>query len=394
MDARAIQSRPKIGIGELVDQAELAIEAVKQIRARMLSPTSAKAPPVFSAAQLGLLCGLDKNKLNYRLSRGGLPAGQMNGARREFTLAEARQWVKEFRREHLRPAEARAVTVAIGNFKGGVSKTTTCMTLAQGLSMRGHRVLVLDCDPQGSLTTLFGVLPDTDVAEEQTVARLVFDESATLEPAIQKTYWDGIDLVPACSSLFSMEFSLPARHMRDRSFKFWNVLNLGIEGVRDQYDVVLIDTAPALSYLTLNAFIAADGIVIPLPPNALDFASSAQFWTLFSDLAANLVEQSGLEKAYDFIHVLMARVDAADSATSVVQGWINRTYRDLVMPVEIPKTVVTSSSSAEFATVYDVSRYDGSQKTYRRARDAYDRVTDLIEDSIRTSWAQQLSAGV
>lgn len=369
------------------------MEAVKSIRTRMLAPTAVKAPPVFSSSQVAVLCGLDKNQFNYRLSKADLPAGAMRGTRREFTLAETHAWAREIRKAHLRPVGARAITIAVGNFKGGVSKTTTCMTLAQGLSLRGHKVLVIDCDPQGSLTTLFGILPDTEVEEEQTVARIIYDDEESLKPAIRSTYWDGIDLIPACSLLFNAEFMLPSRHIREKSFKFWNVLNLGLEELRDEYDVILIDTAPALSYLTVNAFIASEGMLVPLPPNALDFASSAQFWGLFSDLASNLVAREKLEKSFDFIHVLMARVDASDSATSVVQSWINATYGERVLPVEVPKTVVTSASSAEFGTVYDLSRYDGNQKTYRRARDAYDRVTDLVEESVEISWAHQLEEG-
>lgn len=385
----------KIQISDIVDQAERATQMVNQIRSRMLQPNAAKSAPVFTLTQLANLCGIDKGQVSYRVSKGDLPAGQLNekGSRREFTLEEARTWIRTYRAEHLRPEGARAVTISIGNFKGGVSKTTSAMVLAQGLSLRGHKVLVIDADPQGSLTTLFGIMPDTEVTEQQTIAPLVYGDTSSIKPSIQSTYWPGIDLVAASSTLFSAEFVLPSRQMKDPEFQFWNVINLGLEEVRDEYDVIIIDTPPSLSYVTINAFMASDAMIVPLPPNALDFASSAQFWSLFSDLASNLVVNAGITKTFDFIHVLLARVDSGDVASDVVRSWISATYAEKVLPVEIPKTAVTSSSSAEFGTVYDISRYEGSAKTYSRARDAYDRVTDLVEVSIRNSWMSQLSEG-
>uniref|UniRef100_UPI003F4972AB ParA family protein n=1 Tax=Cupriavidus taiwanensis TaxID=164546 RepID=UPI003F4972AB len=379
-----------ISIYDIAEQALKAASTVRDVRGRMLAPEARKQPPVFNMVQLAGLCGAEKTAIAYRLTRNELPSGVVNdtGRRREFTLAEAREWVRVFRAKMAKPKGAKAMTIAVCNFKGGVSKTTTAMTLAQGLSLRGHRVLVIDMDPQGSLTTLFGILPDTEVREEDTFVPLANGDADSLDYAIRPTYWDGIDLVPASPTLFTCEFGLPARQMRDPEFQFWNVLNGGLGATREAYDVILIDTPPALSYGTVNAFMAADGLIVPTPPNALDFASSAQFWTLFSDLALNLTQTTGVDKTFEFIHVLLARVDHNDAAASVVRQWISATYAEKVLPVEIPKTTVTSNSSAEFGTVYDVSRYDGSASTYRRAREAYDRVTELVEQSIQAYWAK------
>ncbi len=387
-----LQEPQSISLAQIAEQAERAEAMMSQIRSAMLAPTARKSPPIFNLSQLAGLLGAEKGSVAHRMTRGDLPTGRLNeaGSRREFTLAEVRIWVREYRRERLRPAGAEAVTISVGNFKGGVGKTTTAMTLAQGLSLLGHRVLVIDTDPQGSLTTLFGILPDTEVDERQTILPLAMGSETSIRYAIQGTYWDGIDLVAAAPVLFGAEFALPARQTQEPGFEFWNVLHYGIDDVRAEYDVVVIDTPPALSYTTINAFMASNGIVMPLPPNALDFASAAQFWSLFSDLTTELLSRRGLDKDFDFISILLSRVDGADATSAIVRQWIQSTYTDKVLPVEIPKTAVTSTTSAEFGTVYDVSKYDGSAKTFKRARDAYDLFVHHVETSIQSVWRKQV----
>ena len=394
MEPITIRPPKPITLAGIADQAERAAAMMNEIRSAMLAPTARKTPPIFNLSQLAALCGIEKGSLSHRMGRGDLPPGRLNssGSRREFSLAEARSWIREYRRDSLRPPGAEAVTIAIGNFKGGVSKTTTAVTLAQGLTLLGHKVLVIDTDPQGSLTTLFGILPDTEVEEQDTILPLAMGSETSIRYAIRPTYWDGIDLVAAAPVLFGAEFALPARQTQEPGFEFWRVLDLGIDDVRADYDVIVIDTPPALSYTTINAFMASNGIIMPLPPNALDFASASQFWSLFADLTSELITKRGLSKSFDFIHVLLARVDSSDAASNIVRQWIGSTYAEKVLPVEIPKTAVTATSSAEFGTVYDISRYDGSAKTFKRARDAYDTFVSYIEGSIRSVWQQQAAA--
>lgn len=381
----------KIHISDIVEQAGWASEMVADVKASIMMPNNSKSPPRYTLVQLASLCGLDKGQFTYRLTKGDLPPGTPNaaGSRREFTLSESRRWVKEIRADWLRPQGKRACVIAVANFKGGVAKTTTAMSLAQGLSLRGHKVLVIDCDPQGSLSALFGVSVDTDVEVEQTISPILDGSGDSITSAIQRTYWDGIDLVAASPALFNAEFILPARQLKEVGFQFWAALNYGLESARDEYDIIICDTSPSLSYITINAIMAADGLLMPLPPSGLDFASSAQFWSLLGDLTSNLVRLHGLLKTFDFIHVLLSRVDTSDAASGVVRSWIASAYKDKVLPVEIPKTAVATSTSAEFGTVYDVMKYDGNARTLRRARDAYDRVADMVEESIRNCWAGQ-----
>ena len=388
--------RAVIDMPRILALANRATSMVEQIRGRLLAPESRKVSPLYSASQIAALCGVDKPHVNYRIGKGDLPSGRLtpSGGKREFTLAEARQWTRAYRHEKMRPRGQRAICVAVANFKGGVSKTTSSMILAQGLSLRGHRVLAIDIDPQGSLTTLHGILPETEVTEEMTISPLCHGNSDDITPAIRSTYWDGIDLVAAAPFLFSAEFALPARQMSDTGARFWDVLNAGLEPVRELYDVIVIDTPPSLSYVTINGLWAADGVVVPVPPSGLDFASSAQFWSLLADLGGNLDQQEpeGARKVFDFLHILLSRVDQADAASPAVRQWIQATYGEFVLPVEIPKTSVTSNKAAEFATVYDVQKYDGAAKTYKRAVDAYDRFVDLVEESVVEAWRARAAA--
>ena len=390
-----IQAPPRqvINMAKIAALATRAGSMVEQIRGLLLAPEARKIAPTYSTAQLAALCGVDKAHVAYRITKEDLPSGRLtpSGGKRAFSLDELRRWTRTYRGEKMRPAGRKAVTIAVGNFKGGVAKTTTAMILAQGLSLRGHRVLAIDTDPQGSLTTLHGLLPEAEVTEDMTIGPLCDGTENDIRYAIRSTYWDGIDLVAAAPFLFSAEFALPARQMQQPGAKFWDVLNEGLEGVRDLYDVIVIDTPPSLSYVTINALWAANGIVVPVPPSGLDFASSAQFWSLLADLGGNLDGQSQDRegKAFDFLHVLLSRVDAADPAMPAVRQWIQATYGEYTLPVEIPKTSVTSNKAAEFATVYDVQKYEGAAKTYKRAVDAYDSFVELVEQSVVGAWAAQ-----
>ncbi|MEX3815745.1 ParA family protein [Paraburkholderia sp. BR13439] len=378
MPLSAIKSIADNASGMLVD-----------VRESMLAPHPRKNPPVFTTAQVGDLCRIDRQRMHY-LSRteSGLPQGTLRHSRsREFTLSEARVWIDRIGPYLKRPTGVNGKKIAIGNFKGGVSKTTTAMTLAQGLSLFGRRVLLVDLDPQASLSALHGILADSEVSDEQTVLPLIYGDEEDLQYAVQSTYWDGVDLIPASAALFGAEFFLPFKQSKDQSFQFWNVLNRGLEPLLPEYDVVIIDTPPALSYLTINAFMAADGLIVPTPPSALDYASSTQFWNLFSDLSESMQQVAPeLVKSFDFIHVLLAKVDQSQAATPIVRDWINKTYEGLVLPIEIPTTAVTQTAAAEFGTVYDISRYQGSLKTYQRAREAYDRFAEIVDQQLVALW--------
>lgn len=383
--------KPRINLDDLLNIANRADGVLTGVRASMLAPQAMKSPPLFTAAQVGEVCGLDAAGMQYRVRKGELPGAselEPGKKRKMFTLADTRLWARHFRKKNLRPSNAVGVVIAAANFKGGVSKTTTAVTLAQGLSLRGHKVLVIDMDPQSSTSNLFGFL-NSDIDDDRTLLPLCYGTEVSVDYAIQKTYWDGIDIIPSSLSLYSAEFALPSRQKDSSDFEFWNVLKYGVDTARENYDVIIIDTPPALSYLTINALLAADGLIMPIPPSTLDFTSSTQFWNLFNQLANSLVKMQGKTKDFDFVSVLLSRVDSNDTSSTIVREWISAAYGDIVLPVEIPKTSVTSAASAEFGTVYDANVTEINPRTYRRAFDAYERFVELIEGQLQVAWTRQ-----
>lgn len=363
---------------------------MNELREQMLAPRPRKKSPSFGSAQVAALCGFDRARLNYLAKEEHLqlPPGELHGSgrSRSFTLAETQEWVRKVSGIRQRKEGEPGQILITANFKGGSTKTTTTMSLAQGLTLRGRKVLVIDLDPQASLTELCGLYAESDVSEEDTVIPLIYREQPDLSYAIKSTYWSNLDMIPASPALFSAEFVIPSYVVADSQFKFWEIIGNGLEPLRQRYDYIVIDTAPSLSYLTINALMAANAMIMPLVPESLDFISSVQFWKLFSDLTSSFMKIEA-EKRYDFISVLLSKVDYGTSSSApVVRAWAQRAYGDWLLPVEIPASSVVGSEALEFATVYDIESWEGSKKTLSRIRDPFDAMVKVIDDRTVTKW--------
>jgi chromosome partitioning protein len=106
-------------------------------------------------------------------------------------------------------------------------------------------------------------------------------------------------------------------------------------------------------------------------------------------LAASISTRLPVPKQYDFIKILLAKINNNDTTTRAVREWITTVYGGKVMPVEIPLTAVSGSAASEFATVFDISKYEGDARTYKRAREAYEALALAVEESIRMVWAKE-----
>jgi chromosome partitioning protein len=147
------------------------------------------------------------------------------------------------------------VVIALCNQKGGVGKTTTTINLGASLAELGRRVLLVDFDPQGSLSVGLGINPHT---LELSIYNLLLGRDATADEVIRPSAIEGMDILPANIDLSAAEIQLVSEVAREQT------LQRLLRPLRARYDVILIDCAPSLGLLTINALTAADKVIMPM----------------------------------------------------------------------------------------------------------------------------------
>ena len=144
--------------------------------------------------------------------------------------------------------------IAIANQKGGVGKTTTSVNLAASLGVLEKKVLLIDADPQANASSGLGI----DVESVEIGTYQILEHSNTPQEAIIKSTSPNVDIIPAHIDLVAIEIELVDKDNREY------MLKQALESIKDKYDYILIDCAPSLGLLTLNALTAADSVVIPI----------------------------------------------------------------------------------------------------------------------------------
>lgn len=379
--------------------AEALSSELFNLRARLFPPSAAKTLRHFSSGEAAVLIGISDAYLRQISLAGEGPAPTLlPGGRRAYTLSQINDYRRFLSRDNgrdylrMRRGSEHIQIVAVTNFKGGSGKTTTSTHLAQYLALRGFRVLAIDLDPQSSLSTLFGVQPETDLSENETLyAAIRYDENRRpLQEVIRPTYFTGVDLVPANLELQEFEHDTPrilAKGQRGEHDLFFNRVRQTLAEVEHRYDVIVIDCPPQLGFLTLGALCASTGVLVTVHPQMLDVASMSQFLLMTADLLT-VVRKAGGELRYDFLRYLITRYEPQDGPQTQIVGFLRNLFAERVLTNPMLKSTAVSDAGLTKQTLYEISRQSIGRSTYARALEALDAVNGEIERLLEHSWGR------
>ncbi|WP_050640292.1 MULTISPECIES: ParA family protein [Clostridia] len=245
--------------------------------------------------------------------------------------------------------------IAIANQKGGTGKTCTTVNLGIGLANQEKKVLVVDTDPQGDLTTSLGVkdIDDLPITLSTIMGKIIEDIPIKPQEGILH-HEEGIDLIPANIELSAMEISLVTAMSREY------VLRNYLQQVKQNYDYILLDCMPSLGMITINALSAADSVIIPVQAHYLPAKGMTQLIKTIGKVKRQLNPQLKMEGI--LITLVEGRTNLAKSVSTTLREQYGSAVK--VFKTEIPKGIAAAETSAEGKSIYAYDKDSSVAKAY------------------------------
>jgi len=221
---------------------------------------------------------------------------------------------------HDETAQSHTEVIALANQKGGVAKTTTTLNLGVAFAEHGYRVLLVDLDPQGNLTMSQGLNPDA-------IERSMYDVLVHRLPIEQVIETREVDVAVSSIDLAGADMALSSQIGRERA------LEKALVPIRDRYDFILIDTPPSLGLLTVNAFVAATGVLVPVQTEYLSLRGLVQLENTLAMVRENLNPQASI------MGILPTMFDRRITHSREADEILRENFGELVYNTRIRKTI-------------------------------------------------------
>ncbi len=373
-------------------------EALNNHMRNSFQPDSRKALRKFHPAEVSELTGISMSNLRTRHQEDDFPEVETDSRGRRLYTAQEIDQIRHVMAKTGRNGETylpgrrendALQVISIVNFKGGSSKTTSAIHLAQRYALRGYRVLAIDMDPQASLTTMFGYRPEIEFAESGTVYdALKYEDPVPLSHVIRKTYFHNLDLAPAglLLSEYETETAYALQHKLDPPFT--QRLAIALDEIEADYDLVIIDCPPQLGFTTMTALLASTGLLITVVPSMLDVASMAQFLEMAGETVQTLEEAAG-PIDWNFLKFLVARYEPTDVPQSQMAGFLRSILLDQVLTTPMLKSTAISDAGMTQQTIYELDPSQVVKKTLTRILESVNGVADEFEKTIQQAWGRE-----
>lgn len=338
--------------------------------------------PMGKAAEM---IGRSSESIREAEASGRLPQPELTATNRRvgYTLSEVNNMRRVFGTLPWRAETDEPVILSVQNFKGGVGKSTIAVHTAHYLALKGYRVLLVDCDPQGSSTSLMGINPDVDLGGSETLYPYLRRDYEDLGYAIRQTHWEGLDLIPANLDLFSSEYEM-AVLLKDNPIHFdW--LRDGIERAAQNYDVVILDSPPALGFISLSVLRAANALLIPTLPSNVDLFSTRKFISMMTDVLEQL-SSLPRERTYKFLRVVISRGSDTKTSHGEMSHFMEETWGRRMMRAQLKDSAEIDNAGMLLKSVYEIGQPTASRQTWTRCMSYLDAYGKELELLIRKTW--------